>query len=131
MRHLPKTAIILSLLLLVGCQREKAATPGFEGTWVEETTLSDTLVINPEISVLTLNRGREVTKDGYVLPRYGSGPYSYGLNNKQITLHYALSSCMCPKDYFFDVENNRLTIGNFYAHAGRPEPVLTFRKIIR
>ncbi len=119
----------LGLLLLVGCQQEKAATPGFEGTWVEEKTSADTLVINPEISVITLNRGREVTTDGYALPRYGSGPYSYGLNNKQITLQYGLSSCMCPKDYFFDVENNRLTIGNFYAHAARPEPVLTFRKI--
>ena len=129
MRHLPKTAIALSLFLCVGCKQEKAAPSDFEGTWVEERTLSDTLVVNSEVSLITLNRGTEMTADGYLLPKHGSGAYIYQLNDNRIRLNFALSSCMCPKEYSFNVENNRLVIGNFYSHAGRPEPVLTFRKI--
>jgi hypothetical protein len=79
--------------------------------------------------MLTLNRGKELTKDGHWLPRFGSGVYSYQLRANQITLHYGFSSCLCPKDYSFNIENGRLTIGNFYAQSAQAAPVLTFRKI--
>lgn len=122
--------ILLSLTTFMGCKKEEVNmdASSFEGIWINEKTLSDTLVVTA-VSTFTLNRGKRMTAEGNLISDYGSGTYSYTINDNKILLNWILSSDSNSKEYSFNLNDGRLSIGNFYEPAPQSEPVVTFKKI--
>lgn len=77
-------------------------------------------------SLMILNRGREF-RNGYNLPKMGSGPYSFVLARNKISLHYSLSSTYTFSDYDFEYNPLQVKIGRFF-ESGNSSSILTFRK---
>ena len=53
-------------------------------------------------------------RNGHELPKIGSGPYNYNIKDDSIYLVDLLSSAMLGINCYFKIENDKLTIGNFY-----------------
>ncbi|MEM9327711.1 MAG: hypothetical protein AAGA85_18730 [Bacteroidota bacterium] len=126
-----KYGILISCLLLIaGCANtdEETTTPDLLGRWVNVATTTDTLSFErlDGSDIINLQRGTEV-RDGLVLPRAGSGPYSYELREKEILLNWMLSSNSAFESYYFEAKGKQLEIGDFYGPD--PEERLTFERI--
>ncbi len=122
--------IILALALL-GCA-DNNVTPSTDltGRWVDVNTKTDTLTFTlvGDEEMMILDRGKE-TRDGVVLPKYGSGPYDYELlNDEKISLRWVLSANSGFNDYHFRQSGDVLTIGRFF-DATSSGTVLTFRRL--
>ncbi len=125
---------IVSVLLLamLGCgdPSEEPRLADLEGIWVDSLTATDTLeflVFDDGGSLMLLNRGKEI-RDGYNLPKIGSGSYSFELQNNSIKLQYSLSSNWNPTDYYFRYNPLQLKIGRFF-ESDNSAAILTFRKV--
>ena len=123
-----KKRSILALLFIVaigfGCKKEKRANR-LNGVWIEAKDRSDTIVINDEY--FSLNRGKEM-RNGYLLPKYGSGTYAFKFKQDSISLYNQLSSCYCFFDYFFEQQENSIRVGDFYRKNPVQPEILTFIK---
>ena len=75
---------------------------------------------------MNLNRGKEI-KDGSLLPRPKSSLHSYTLSDEKISLYWMLSSDSKYKDYYFNVIDDSLSIGNFFDST--LDEILTFEKL--
>lgn len=121
----------LLILVLASCSNDSfdITTPlDLNGEWIEVKTKTDTLTFNSwdNLEVMTLSRGKEM-RDGHLLPKAGSGPYEYKLQESKISLYWMLSSNYTFKDYSFRRTGNKLTIDNFYNSTLGAS--LTFEKI--
>ena len=126
-----KYGLLIFVLVFLGCSKDEANIPtpnDLKGKWIELETRTDTLSFESldNTEVLNLQRGKEM-KDGYLLPKSGSGPYVYKLSEGKISLLWMLSSDASFKDYDFKVLGNRLNIGNFYGSASGEN--LVFEKL--
>lgn len=123
--------IPMFVLFFLSCSEDKvsiASANDLKGTWIELDTRTDTLsfVSLDHMEVVHLLRGKEM-KDGYLLPKPGSGPYVYKLAEGKISLLWMLSSDANFRDYDFNIMGNRLKIGNFYGSASGE--TLVFEKL--
>lgn len=119
------------MLTLLGCVNDDnvdlSPSSDLSGKWIEMKTRTDTLTFESwdTMDVMNLRRGKEM-RDGYLLPKAGSGPYEYKLTSGKISLYWMLSSNYSFNDYSFKRTGNRLIIENFY---GSPSgATLTFVK---
>ncbi|MFD0837561.1 hypothetical protein ACFQ0I_17420 [Mariniflexile aquimaris] len=109
---------LIFMLTLLSCSKDDtniANQSDLKGKWVDVETRLDTLSFESlnNLEIMNLNRGKEI-REGYLLPKYGSGSYAYKLSELKISLNWMLSSNSNFKDYYFKIIENRLNIGNFY-----------------
>lgn len=124
-------SVFAIILLISGCEE----SPYFKyyGTWVETIEESDTIVfdIDSYARSFYLYRGTEL-RNGYELPRSGSGPYTYELSKDSISVLWGLSSSGYMTNWYFQLENDEesFKIGKFYPEGPETEEnYLVFRKI--
>jgi hypothetical protein len=126
-------------LMLLSCQKDKTSFPdpstlpkGLTGSWVETTTVADTISFNSnnESGYFNLSRGFAMT-NGYWLPKIGSTSFSYTISGDSITVVDGLSNSMEGGTYYFrfDEPNLTINIGKFSKYISTEKSVLTFRKI--
>jgi hypothetical protein len=138
-KQLPLMLTILIGLVLFSCHKDELSFPdpstlpkGLTGTWIETSTVTDTIVFNSdnESGYFFLSRGYEIT-NGYNLPKIGSAPYSYKISGDKISVTDGLSSAMTGGDYYFKFDEPNLTIniGKFCKYISTKKSTLTFRKI--
>ncbi|WP_207532431.1 hypothetical protein [Desertivirga arenae] len=120
----------LLFLFLVSCEKNPAEEAPISGTWVETTRKADTLVFNSDGSSFMLNRGSEM-RNGLVLPKYLSGPYSYEIAKDSVYLKWMASSRWDGNNYYFNVDskNQEIRIGNFFVDSLDNRKVLIFSRI--
>jgi hypothetical protein len=100
-------------------QKPELKTSPLQGTWIEVTGKSDTIVFSSEYDgqnpVFNLKRGTRITEEGYTLPDYYSGPYNFKIGKNSISLYWFLSSGSYQTFYFklFPGED-KFEIGNFF-----------------
>jgi len=126
-----KHIIIIALFILSSCTKNDnnvIDASGLKGQWIEMESRSDTLSFESwdSLEIMNLKRGKEV-KNGFLLPKLGSGPYEYSLSSEIISLKWMLSSNSNPNEYYFKVTNDELEIGNFYNSLNGE--TLTFEKL--
>ena len=121
--------IILSVLLSCANENLKTNQEALKGKWVDVNTKTDTLtfVISENDKYLIVSRGKEM-RDGFLLPKYGSGPYYFNLvSDNKISLNSRLSSNSNFTDYYFDQVGEILKLSDFF--NGPTTNILTFKKI--
>ena len=128
--------IFFILLSLAGtffsCEKSKNAVSELSGTWVEFSNRLDTIDFDswPSDSVFVLKRGSELI-NGDLLPKYGSGIYSYKQMSDTIMIQNMFWSCLCYSSYYFQMNstNKLFIIGNFYDSTLTDSPKITFSRI--
>ncbi len=120
----------LLFLLMVSCEKNTIEKAPIDGTWVEITQKTDTLVFDNQNPWFTLNREREL-RDGYLRPKYPSGAYTYVTGKDSINLRMMISSSSYGNNYYFKVDskNGQLRIGNFFVDSLNKNVILTFSRI--
>jgi len=117
-----KNFFLIGLLTIMAISCEKdSIEPNPEiinGIWVEAVHKSDTLVFDNESHYFTLNRGTV---------RTATGIYGYEIEEDSISLKWTLSSYSGSYKYYFDFEEKKIRIGNFYMSSSKNE-ILTFIK---
>ena len=126
-----KNSLFIGLLffLLVSCEKNTIEKAPVDGIWVETTQKMDTLVFDNQHPSFNLNRGSEL-RNGYLLPKYLSGPYSYEIGKDSISLRWLLSSSSYGNNYYFkmDTESDLIKIGNFFEDSLNKNVILTFSR---
>lgn len=143
-KSLIKWMLVLFITFMAGalftfCRKNEILFPdpstiqkGLPGSWVEITTLEDTISFNSnkDTGFFVLSRGYAMT-NGYWLPKIGSAPYEYIISGGTIYVRDGLSSSMEGGTYYFNFDKQDLVIniGKFSKYISTSKPVLTFRKI--
>lgn len=115
---------ILGVFLFASCKKENSSLDSLK--WVEQKDRVDTIEFKD--GFLVLNRGKEM-RDGHLLPKIYSGPYSYKEQKDSIRLISALSSSINFKTYTYKNSGNKLFIGDFYQKTGNVNETLVFVKL--
>lgn len=127
-----KNFLLIGILifLLSNCEKSDNETMDLNGAWLEESHKTDTLVFDTELSVVVLNRGKELIGD-FLVPKPHSGPYIYELRSDSINLNWVLSSVGVGKNYYYDLdsEKKQIRIGNFFVDSISNNEKLTFSKL--
>ena len=126
-----KYGLFLLVLTFLCCSKDDTkslTSTNLKGKWIETGTRLDTLSFESldNLDIMNLNRGKEL-RNGNLLPKPKSGPYTYKLLEGKISLNWVLSSNSSFNDYYFKVIDNRLNIGNFYGSASGG--TLTFERL--
>jgi hypothetical protein len=137
MRKLTLWCLLIILAGQASCQKNALKTSPLNGTWIESTTKNDTIVFAAEYDgqypVFELKRGFRITEEGYNLPDYFSGPYSYNLSGDSISLYWFLSSGSFHLFFFEKMAGeNKFLIGNFFKNpenTGTESDTLVFERI--
>ena len=113
-----KHGLILFSFIILSCSKDdmkSLTSTELQGKWIESVTRLDTVSFETvdSFDMMNLSRGIEL-KNGYFLPKSGSGPYKYKLLEGEISLYWVLSSDSKFKDYYFKMNGNKFNIGNFY-----------------
>jgi len=121
----------------VACQPSEPVSPDtLTGTWVESSARRDTLIFNPDQAgtslpgMLIVNRGKEINVGGYLLPKIGSGIYSYTVQGKRIYVQNMLSSYSQGAEYTIERKGENLYVDNFFELAPRESATAT-RTLVR
>jgi hypothetical protein len=123
--------MFLAVLCITACQKEDNTIQGLSGTWTEIDTKTDTIIFktNSVSGSLLLNRGYE-TRNGYYLPKMGSGPYAYEISHDSIKLTWILSSSGYGQNYFFKFNESTDTFNiQVFTSFATNKAILTFRKL--
>ena len=85
--------MILIISALCGCMESENIVMPLDGSWVEISESSDTLIFTQfgTEPAFELRRGLE-ERNGYMLPKYGAGIYCYKITGDTIALEDLLSS---------------------------------------
>ncbi len=113
-----KYSLLLTILFIFGCSKDDKDlnnSSKLKEKWVETQTRLDTLSFQSfdNLDFMNLERGKEV-RNGNLVPKFNSGPYEYQLLNEIISLRLVSSSNSNFNDFYFKIDGNRLSIGNFY-----------------
>ena len=123
--------VVFMLTSLIACEEKHDDKIQLKGTWIETGSKTDTLIFNEQVDEgqFTLNREREI-RNGYILPKSGSGIYDYSIKRDSIILIIGLSSSREAKAYFFNIDktNEIIEIGNFYKDSLDSDINLCFQK---
>ena len=95
--------IAIVLVALISCDKNDIENSTLNGVWIETVHKTDTLVFDNQYSGFILNRGTEM-RNGYLLPKYLSGPYMYEIENDSISLLWSASSSSYTNKYYFKVD---------------------------
>ena len=119
----------LTFFLLLSCEKNSIERNMADGIWIEKTQGMDTLVFDRHDNLFDLNRGTEL-QNGYLLPKFASGTYSYELKDDSIYLIYMLSSSLQKHIYYFEIDSEKgeLQIGNFFVDSLNSNNILTFSR---
>lgn len=122
--------IAFVLVALTSCDKNDIENSTLNGVWIETIHRTDTLVFENQFTGFILNRGTEI-RNGYLLPKYLSGPYMYEIENDSISLRWSASSSFYANKYYFksDLKNKQIKIGNFYDNTINKDEILTFTKV--
>ena len=122
-----RNLILILTIILISCHENSLIEPvSVDGIWVETTAMTDTIEFAGQ-SIMILRRGTELI-NGNKLPKSSAGPYSYKINDNEISLYWALSSLWESKTYYFKQTKDLIEIGNFY--EGDPgSDILTFQRL--
>lgn len=122
--------IVLVLVISTSCDKNYIENSTLVGVWVEANHKTDTLVFDNQTTDLYLNRGTEI-RNGFLLPKYLSGPYMYKIENDSISLRWEASSSSYANNYYFklDLKNKEIKIGNFFDDSINTGVILTFTKV--
>lgn len=115
---------ILGVFLFASCEKENSSLDSLK--WVEQKDRADTIEFKD--GFLMLSRGKEM-KDGQLLPKIYSGPYSYKEQKDSIRLISSLSSSTNFKMYAYKNSGDKLFIGDFYQKTGNANETLVFVKL--
>jgi hypothetical protein len=121
--------IVLIMFCLPACQKQE--TQGLDGTWTEVDTQTDTIVFNSNSmpGLFLLNRGYEI-RNGYNLPKLGSGLYNYEISNDSINLRWSVSSSFNNIKYFFKLNESSGTFNiQVFTTFATNKAILTFKKV--
>lgn len=120
----------LIFILFASCEKNTLEKAQVVGAWVETTQKMDTLVFDKQHTSFSLNRGKEL-RNGFLLPKYLSGPYFYELREDSIYLRWGLSSSSYGTNYYFKVDSKKgqINIGNFFDVSSSKNVILTFSRI--
>jgi len=122
--------VIILLLTVLSCTNDNVSTmTDLEGNWVDINTKTDTLTFGlfGDKESMILGRGREM-RNGFSVPKYGSGSYEYNLLTDTISLRWVASSNLNFKRYYFNRTGTKLTIEKFF-DTNTSRIILTFKKI--
>lgn len=125
------TFLLLSCLISwMACSKASDETLVPEGTWVEVSKKTDTLTFDLSTKIMVLKRGTEL-RNGYLLPKYSSGPYLFELGDGSISIRWMASSTMGMNQYPLKINQKlqQLQIGNFFMENVDQSTLLTFQKI--
>jgi|WetSurMetagenome_2_1015567.scaffolds.fasta_scaffold295852_1 hypothetical protein len=104
------------IMLLVSCEKHKDEVPGLAGTWIGTYNNDDTIVFKSSSvnGLFILNRGYE-TRNGYLLPKLGSGLYSYNISGESINVISSVSSLGTGNNVYFKLNESekKFQIGIF------------------
>ncbi len=118
-------------MALLSCTSDNVATlTNLNGKWIDINTKIDTLAFGffGDKESMILGRGKE-TRDGFLLPKYVSGPYDYKLLiGDKFSLRWTLSSNCNFNDYYFKQSGDKLTIEKFF-DTTTSGTMLTFKKL--
>ena len=122
--------IVFVLVTSISCDKNNIENSTLNGVWIETIHNTDTLVFDNQYTGFILNRGTEI-RNGYLLPKYLSGPYLYEIENDSISLRWGASSSSFANKYYFklDSENKEIKIGNFFVDSINSSVILTFTKV--
>jgi hypothetical protein len=122
--------IVFVLVTLTSCDKNDIENSTLNGVWIETIHKTDTLVFDNQYTGFILNRGTEI-RNGYLLPKYLSGPYMYEIENDSISLRWGASSSSYANKYYFklDSKNKEIKIGNFFDNSIDIPVILTFTKV--
>ena len=122
--------IVFVLVTSTSCDKNDVENSTLNGVWIETIHKTDTLVFDNQYTGFILNRGTEI-RNGYLLPKYLSGPYMYEIENDSISLRWGASSSSYANKYYFklDSKNKEIKIENFFVDSINTGVILTFTKV--
>lgn len=127
-----KLFIFSCIIFFAACERNNQSYTNFRGKWIESVQRKDTLLFfnSDSIDFFILSNGLEL-RNGYILPKAGSGPYGYKFRNDSILIHDGFSNTMIYKPYYYELNStcNVLRIGNFYNSNLPASKIMTFVRI--
>jgi hypothetical protein len=85
--------LVLFVMSFISCEKHEDEIIGLKGTWVGTYDNNDTIIFksSSKTGLFEFNRGYE-TRNGLVLPKSGSGLYSYKISDNSINVWWLLSS---------------------------------------
>lgn len=124
-------------VFLTACGKTESITPdSLTGVWVEKSTRQDTLIFNLDRygkslpnSILVM-RGKVVNASGSLVPKIGSGFWSYQLKLDSISVISTLSSSLRQSSYVFRRDGDQIVLGNFF-ERGFNQPATAIRTLVR
>ena len=122
--------IFILTLTLLSCNKDNLTNlTDLNGKWVDINTKTDTLTFGllGDKETMILGRGKEI-RNGFLIPKYGSGSYDYELLTDTISLRWVASSNFNFKKYYFNKTGTKITIEKFFDTNTRGT-LLTFKKI--
>lgn len=131
-------AAILSLGL-TSCQKSDPVSPSptiLTGTWIEKSARKDTIIFNlgPGMGLLSntllVNRGKEINSAGYLVPKFGTGYYSYYLKGDTISVYDTWASTVYFAPFHIEQKHNELYLDNFF-EVGFRHPATATRTLVR
>jgi hypothetical protein len=124
--------LFIIFLILFSCEKHDVTVSGLKGTWVEVDTKTDTIIFNHNATSgsFILSKGHEI-RNGYVLPKIGSGIFLYELNKDSIRITDGLSSIHREGNYYFKFNESLKTfnIQIFTTGFTTEKDILTFKKL--
>jgi hypothetical protein len=122
--------IVFVLVTLTSCDKNDNENSTLNGVWIETIHKTDTLVFDNQYTGFILNRGTEI-RNGYLLPKYLSGPYMYEIENDSISLRWGASSSSYANKYYFKLDSKKkeIKIGIFFDNSIDIPVILTFTKV--
>jgi len=132
MKTVIKLLSISLVLIMIGCEKSSESKSEINGHWIELINHQDTISFLSWDSedVFKVQRGYEMV-NGYMLPKYGAGIYSFKLTADSIMINNMMWNCMCfPSHYFkMNTTGDTFQIGNFYDTTEVATQWKTFFKI--
>ena len=123
--------LVLIISALCGCMESENIMMPLDGSWVEISERSDTLIFTQfgTEPAFELRRGLE-KRNGYMLPKYGAGIYCYKVTGDTISLEDLLSGAGGYVNFYFKQNTgDSFDIGNFYNQMVTPDVKITFTRI--
>ena len=114
-----KTMLLICISVILSLRSNENNNPqdftSLKGKWVETDTKTDTLSfeLSGASEWMVLSRGKEM-RNGFLLPKSGSGPYNFKIKLGEISLLWSASSDANFHDFYFGQTADTIVIGNFY-----------------
>jgi len=118
MKNILRITFVVLMVFNLGCEKEELDNR-IIGQWVEEEFKSDTLIFESRGNLLKI---KSVSKQHL--------EFLYEIVEDSIGLQWVYSSGIYrPNFHYFSVEDDRLSIGNFYVDSLESNTLLKFNKI--